>query len=322
MDLFFQITPVKSTRIDVLVVNILNEHGHDISRGIAQQLIENSKVKANGVVQNKPSSKFEGNLELSIDFDKTIGEKKINDAPVDLHLEVVYDDEDIAVINKPSGIAVHEGAGISPEPTLVNGLKFLFGNNLSSIDEARPGIVHRIDKDTSGLIIIAKNNISHQILADSFKKHEVVKKYIAFTWGVPMMREFTIDTLIGRSNKNRQKMAVVDNEENGKRAISHFKILDNYQNIASKIECRIETGRTHQIRVHLAYNKTPIIGDPLYTRSRVISGEQEFFGTFKRQALHSACIGFNHPIKKQWMEFSSDMPFDMLSLEKLLLKYK
>jgi len=322
MGLFFQINVLKSTRIDLLVQEVLKNAGHDVSRAVVRVLVEDGNVKVAGTVLTKPSVKFSGELTIEIDFLADEREESLDLSPIDLGIEVLYDDEDIAVINKPAGLSVHYGAGVKDEYTLVNGLKFLFGGNLSDIDPLRPGIVHRLDKDTSGLMIIVKNNLAHEALSADFKSRSVTKKYIAFTWGVPSALNFTVENFIGRHPKHRQKMSVVNDENKGKLAISHFSVLHNYKNIASKVECDIETGRTHQIRVHLAYSGYPVIGDQMYTRSRIIRGEEEFFVKFKRQALHSWYLRFFHPKTREEVKFFSDIPQDMKNLEDILSRNK
>ena len=318
MGLLFQINASKATRIDLLVQEVLKNAGHDVSRSVAQGLVEDGKVKINGVLSTKPSAKFLSEITIEIDFIADGAEAGFDLSPIDLGIEVLYDDEDIAVINKPAGLSVHYGAGVKDEYTLVNGLKFLFRENLSDIDPSRLGIVHRLDKDTSGLMIVAKNNPAHEALSDAFKNRSITKKYIAFSWGVPSSFDFWVENFIGRHPKHRQKMAVVRDEEKGKLAISHFRVLQNYKNIASKLECEIETGRTHQIRVHLAYSGYPVIGDQMYTRSRVIGGKEDFFVKFKRQALHSCYLKFLHPSSGEEKEFFLDISADMKGLERIL----
>lgn len=314
MSLLFQITAEKATRLDILISNLAK----DMSRAKIQSLIKSGMILVNNEKCTSKSEIINGKCKIEIltdDASKT-NENESNSEiiPIEKPLKIHYEDEHIAIIEKPSGISVHFGAG-NDEIALINVLKHHF-KNLSTIDESRPGIVHRLDKDTTGLLIIAKTNIAHEKLVQMFKEKKINKEYIAFTWGIPKNAKFSIKTLIGRNPKNRQKMAVV--EKNGKEAISNFSILKQFKNVAAKILCNIETGRTHQIRVHLAYNKTPIIGDQVYTRHKTLKNHEQFFNNFKRQALHSRKIEFDHPITNQKISITSELPDDLKTLEKIL----
>ena len=220
-------------------------------------------------------------------------ELKAQEIPV----EVIYEDEDIIVVNKPKGMVVHPGNG-NPDGTLVNAIMAICGENLSGIGgEIRPGIVHRLDKDTSGLIIIAKNDIAHRKMSEKIQKHEVSKTYIALVRGIIKENEATINMPIGRSTKDRKKMAV---NKNGKNAVTHFKVLKRFKNY-TLLEVKIETGRTHQIRVHLSQIGYPIVGDTVYS-----NGKNEW--GIKGQCLHAKSLKFKHPITGKEMFIEAPLP--------------
>lgn len=217
--------------------------------------------------------------------------------PVDLDLDIVYEDDDLLVINKPVGLVVHPASSYH-EPTLVHGLMHQV-DHLSSINGViRPGIVHRIDKDTSGLLVVAKHDEAHQLLSEQLKHHEIKRTYVALVYHDFKENEGTIDAPIARHPKNRLKMAIV---EDGKRSVTHFKVLKRFGDY-TLISCELETGRTHQIRVHMAYINHPIVGDPLYGPKQVIGDQGQF--------LHATKLSFIHPIKKEHMTFTADMPDD------------
>lgn len=221
---------------------------------------------------------------------------KLDLNPVDLNLDIIYEDDDLLVINKPEGLVVHPASSYH-EPTLVHGLMHQV-DNLSSINGViRPGIVHRIDKDTSGLLVVAKNDKAHQLLSEQLKNHEIKRTYIALVYHDFTEEEGTINAPIGRHPKNRLKMAIV---EDGKHAVTHFKVLKRFDNKYTLISCELETGRTHQIRVHMAYINHPIVGDAIYGPKQVISDHGQF--------LHATELAFMHPIKKEYMTFNADIP--------------
>ena len=222
-------------------------------------------------------------------------------------LDIVYEDDDVIVVNKKSGVVVHPSIG-NTSGTLVNGLMY-YGKNLSKVNgEFRPGIVHRIDKDTSGLLLVAKNDRAHAVLAEQLKNKTVNRKYVALVSGVINHDTGTIDAPIGRDKNDRKKMAVTN--ENSKDAVTHFRVLERYKN-ATLIECKLETGRTHQIRVHMKYIGHPVINDPVYGHKKNINN----FG----QLLHAKTIGFIHPTTGEYMEFDSDLPDEFIDI---LNKYK
>lgn len=221
--------------------------------------------------------------------------------PEDLNLEIVYEDADVLVVNKPRGMVVHPAPGHATG-TLVNGLMH-HCKDLSGINGvARPGIVHRIDKDTSGLLMVAKNDVAHEGLVNQLVNKTVTRKYTALVHGHIAHEKGTIEAPIGRDQKDRQKQAVVDN---GKHAVTHFQVLERYGEF-TLVECRLETGRTHQIRVHMNYIGFPLAGDPKYGAKKTID--------FGGQVLHAGVLGFEHPVTKEYLEFSSPLPEDFKQL--------
>lgn len=230
----------------------------------------------------------------------------------DIPLVVVYEDADLIVIDKPAGLVVHPAAG-NLDGTLVNALLHHCQGQLSGIGGvARPGIVHRIDKDTSGLLVVAKSDRAHEGLAQQFKAHSIDRLYAAIVYGVPQPATGTIDTWIGRSDADRKKMAV-HREGRGKHAVTHYRTMERLRG-AAMVECRLETGRTHQVRVHMAHLGHPLIGDPVYGRER--KGFKSILETlgFERQALHAKRLGFIHPLTGEALSFDSKLPVDMQEL--------
>ena len=227
----------------------------------------------------------------------------------EIPLEIVYEDDDLMVINKPRGMVVHPAPGHT-SGTLVNAVLSHAGESLSSINGVlRPGIVHRIDKDTSGLILVCKNDFSHKALAKQLEEHSITRRYHAICSGRLKEEQGTVSAPIGRDEKNRKQQAI--NYKHGKDAITHYRLLENLQN-ASLLECRLETGRTHQIRVHMKSIGHPLLGDPLY-------GPKKNLYAIKGQALHAMVLGFVHPRSGEYMEFSADYPEDF---QKLLNKLR
>ena len=237
--------------------------------------------------------------------------------PENIPLDIVYEDNDLLVVNKPAGLVVHPGAG-NWTGTLVNALLYHCGDSLSGINGVRrPGIVHRIDKDTSGLLVVAKNDQAHVGLAKQFEVHSIGRIYDAFVWGLTP-ESGRIEGNIGRSSTNRQKMAIV--KVGGKPAITHFERVDAYGITASHIKCHLETGRTHQIRVHMTSIKHPLIGDDLYGNSP--KGAPENIRNFPRQALHAGVLEFIHPIKNERLSFEAPLPKDLEILQENLENLK
>ena len=251
--------------------------------------------------------------------------KKVSLKPYNLKLDIVYEDENLLVVNKPSKISMHPGAG-EYDKTLVNALMYYDSKNLSNIgDEVRPGIVHRIDKDTSGLVVIAKNNLTHENLSKQFKEHSINRTYQALIWGKLKPQSGKIETLITRSSKNRQLMEVGISK--GKKAITNYKTLEVFENektpTFSFVECKLETGRTHQIRVHMSYKGNNILGDKKYKKKfkkfkNIDSDLEQSILNLDRQFLHAKTIGFAHPITGKKLEFTSNLPQDLnIVLKKL-----
>ena len=266
----------------------------DISRSMVQKLIEQKNIKVNGK-ETKHSYKLKLNDEIEIFVPEA---KEIDLKAQDIPLNVIYEDNDIIVINKPKGMVVHPANG-NPDGTLVNAVMNKCKDSLSGIGgEIRPGIVHRLDKDTSGAIIVAKNDKAHIALSEQLKNHEVKKTYLALVRGIIKENEATINMPIARSKKDRKKMDV---DKNGKEAITHFKVLGRYKNKYTLLQINLETGRTHQIRVHLSHIGYPIIGDEVYS-----NGKNEW--NVSGQCLHAWRLEFNHPITGKKISLEAEIP--------------
>ena len=286
----------------------------DISRNTFIRLIEDNKVKnqENGIFVNHPDMK----VETGQVFEITLPAPTPTDVkPEEMPLDIVYEDDDVVVVNKPAGLVVHPGAG-NWDHTLVNGLLFHCQGSLSGIGGVeRPGIVHRIDKDTSGLIVVAKNDKAHVALAKQFEVHSIQREYQAFVWGKLEQEEGRIEGNIGRSPTNRQKMALV--RIGGKSAVTHYTRLDVYDGgLVSFVKCILETGRTHQIRVHMSSIRHPLVGD--YTYGNPQKNAPDFVRDFPRQALHAGLLGFIHPTTGKQLVFEVPMPSDMQELKEKL----
>ena len=296
-------------RLDIF----LTENISHLTRSFLKKLIEKGQVKLNKKVLISPSTKVKVKDQISININNENDEQNIK--PKKIELDIVYEDNDILVINKPKGMIVHPGAG-NYENTLVNALLFKYKKKLSDVNgPLRPGIVHRIDKETSGLLVIAKNNLAHSNLGEQFSKHSIERKYLCLAWGVIRPLNGKISTLISRDKKNRQLMTV--SEINGKKAITNYKTIKvfNIKDIPkiSLLECELETGRTHQIRVHLKYKGTSLLGDKQYGKKNISFKKinNDFFNRLNGlsgQALHAKTLGFIHPKKKKWMNFNSELP--------------
>ncbi len=234
----------------------------------------------------------------------------------DIALEIVWEDEHLLVVDKPAGMVVHPAAG-NLDGTLVNALLHHCAGRLPGIGGvARPGIVHRIDKDTSGLLVVAKTDVAHEGLARQFARHSIDRRYQAIVAGLPNPASGMVEAWLARSTANRQKMAIVA-EGRGKRAVTHYRLLQPLR-AASLVECRLETGRTHQVRVHMTSIGHPLLGDPAYGRTRSDHRDLLIRLDFKRQALHAAELGFQHPITKESLSFKSAVPSDMQELFRAL----
>lgn len=296
-------------RDGIRIDKYLNEEC-DISRSRIKKLIDDEKILVNGKgVKASYLVKIDDLISVNNEIDK---ESDI--VPENIELDIVYEDEYLMVVNKKSGMVVHPGNG-NYSGTLVNALMYHSNDNLSSVNgNVRPGIVHRIDADTSGLLLVAKNDMVHNDLAKQISEKSVVRKYVALVSGVIKEDSATIDAPIGRDKVDRKKMCVTG--DNSKDAITHIKVLERYNN-ATLIECRLETGRTHQIRVHMAYIKHPVVNDPVYGHvkndEKVIKehadNKEEMLKYIEfGQLLHAKEIGFVHPITKEFMDFQVDTP--------------
>jgi len=295
-----------------------------LTRTYIKKMIETKNVTINKKIVLSPSKKIKESDSILIEI---VINKSNKIKPTKIKLDIKYEDKDILIINKPSGMVVHPGAG-NYENTLANALVYKYKSKLSNTNgDLRPGIVHRIDKETSGLLVVAKNNLSHASLGKQFSEHTIKRKYIALIWGVIRPLAGKIITLISRNKKYRQLMTVSD--INGKKAITNYKTLKvfNLKNIPkiSLIECQLETGRTHQIRVHMKYKGTSLLGDKQYGKKNIkfkkIDKEFENKLSFLNgQALHAISLGFNHPVKKKIMEFNSELPNNFKKILNLLEK--
>lgn len=294
------VTAVSPGRLDKIIAD-----STDISRSYAAKLCADGFVEVNGKKQEKNYRASAGDvIVISLPEPETLSAE-----PEDIPLDVVYEDDDVIVVNKPKGMVVHPAPG-NTSGTLVNALMYRCGKNLSAINGViRPGIVHRIDKDTSGLLAAAKNNEAHIKLAAQLKERKAMRKYLALVNGNIKEDELTIDKPIGRSGADRKKMAVV---YGGRDAVTHVKVLERFGKY-TLVECRLETGRTHQIRVHMASAGHSIVGDKTYG----ISGEKF---NLSGQLLHAAAIGFEHPRTGELMEFSADIPEDFKNVLETLRK--
>ncbi len=273
-------------RIDKYLAATLDE-----SRAVISKMIEQKFI----LVNNQPTKSSKALKENDLITIKDGYQEEIDIIPTKMDLDIVYEDENVILINKPSGLTVHPGSG-NYQNTLVNGLLY-YTKNLSDVNgDERPGIVHRIDKDTTGLILVAKNNKAHQILAEDFKNKKVKREYIALLNGVFPHNQATIDAPIGRDEVNRKQMKVTD--KNSKKAITHLTVLKRYKNY-TLVKLNLDTGRTHQIRVHMQYIGYPVFNDPVYSNKKCSE-----FGQF----LHSAKISFTEPITKEKLEFEVPLP--------------
>ncbi len=281
---------LKGKRID----SFISEYNTELTRSTVQRLIEETQITVNGK-KTKPSYKTNVNDEILINIPEP---KEVDLKPQDIPIEILFEDNDIIVVNKPKGMVVHPANG-NPDGTLVNAVMAICKDSLSGIGgEIRPGIVHRLDKDTSGAIIVAKNDKAHVKLSEDLKNHKIKKTYIALVRGIIKENEATINMPIARSKQDRKKMAV---DKNGKEAITHFKVLNRYKEKYTLLEINIETGRTHQIRVHLSHIGYPIIGDNTYSNGK---NEWGIVG----QCLHAKALDFKHPITGKDIHIEAPIP--------------
>ena len=284
----------------------------EMSRSRLQALIEEGAMRSGETVVTSASRKVKDGEIFSLIVPPAAPAAP---QPQNIPLDIVYEDDDLIVIDKPAGLVVHPAPG-SPDGTLVNALLHHCAGSLSGIGGVkRPGIVHRIDKDTSGLLVIAKNDRAHHGLAEQFAEHSIDRIYNAVVWGVPMPRHGEVEGPIGRNPSDRKKMAIV---AGGKPALTHFKVISAFGDYAALVECRLETGRTHQIRVHMTSIGHPLVGDQLYgksrSKSRAPEAAKQALTTFPRQALHARTLGFYHPNSRKKLQFESKIPSDFNEL--------
>ena len=280
-----------------------------LSRERLKTLIRTGAIETAGQPVRDPATKVRGDESLRLSLPEPT---PAHNEPQDIPLNVVFEDEHLLVVDKPAGLVVHPAAG-NIDGTLVNALLHHCAGKLSGIGGvARPGIVHRIDKDTSGLLVVAKTDVAHEGLAKQFAAHSIDRLYLAIVNGLPSMNEGKIEAALARSASNRKKIAIVEGNR-GKKAITHWKRLERLKDSAL-LECRLETGRTHQVRVHMASIGHPLLGDPVYGRSGKTHGKILKDLQFHRQALHAAKLGFTHPVTKHRLSFASPMPADMQEL--------
>jgi 23S rRNA pseudouridine1911/1915/1917 synthase len=307
-------------RLDRVLAAALGSGAGDLSRSRIKALIEAGQAQlANGATIDDPAFRVKPGQVFTLAVPAaTAAEPEAQK----MDLDIVYEDKDLIVIDKPAGLVVHPAPG-SPDNTLVNALIAHCGASLSGIGGVkRPGIVHRIDKDTSGLIVAAKNDATHHALSTAFTKHDIERAYSCVTWGCPIQKSGIIEGNIGRSPKDRKKMAVV--KHGGKHAVTHYQVQEFFgaamEPGAALIECRLETGRTHQIRVHLSAIGNPLIGDPVYAKStparrnKLSPTAREAADRFPRQALHAGILGFTHPRTGKELRWESELPADMTAL--------
>jgi 23S rRNA pseudouridine1911/1915/1917 synthase len=280
-----------------------------LSRERLKALIRSGAVEAGGTPVRDPAAKVRGEEALRVAIPEAA---PAHNEPQAIPLTIVFEDEHLLVVDKPAGLVVHPAAG-NFDGTLVNALLHHCAGQLSGIGGvARPGIVHRIDKDTSGLLVVAKTDVAHEGLAKQFAAHSIDRRYLAIVSGMPKAPSGTVDAALARSATNRKKIAIVE-AGRGKRAVTHWKRLKPLGE-AALVECRLETGRTHQVRVHMASIGHPLLGDPVYGRSGKTHGKLLKELQFHRQALHAAELGFTHPATKLRLSFTSPMPPDMQEL--------
>ena len=309
---------LNNKRIDQVVANQYPK----ISRTKVNKIIKNNLLKLNGNIFNDPSAKVK--LGDQIEFEN-LQKSKIDLVPKKMDLKIIFEDEDIIIIDKPIGMVIHPGAG-NFENTVVNGLLYHCKNKLSTVSgEDRPGIIHRIDKDTSGLLVVAKNDQAHAFIAKQFEEHTIKRSYLVFVYGILRPLHGRIETLIGRNKTNRQKMSA--DVARGKEAFTNYETIEVFKGSKildiSLVKCVLETGRTHQIRVHMSHKGNPILGDQTYGKKiKKLRGiDQEFeniLKSLKRQALHAHTLGFVHPKTNQDVFYASELPEDLNKLKNML----
>lgn len=317
----FYTSPVSESTAGIRIDKYITGEITDFSRSQVQRLLEDGYVFADEeIIADKNFKTRLGDVyQISLPEPEAA-----NPIAENIPLDVVYEDDDLIVINKPAGMTVHPAAGIHTG-TLVNALLFHCKDTLSGIGGvARPGIVHRIDRNTSGILVVAKNDITHRGLAEQFFKHSIERTYYAFVYNVPAPLKGTISGNIARSSYDRKKMALV--QQGGKTAVTHYETIAIYNNAVSLVKCNLETGRTHQIRVHLSSIGCHLVGDEVYRGKKSIlklpEPTKSYVNTFPRQALHAASLGFTHPRTGKLLTFKASFPEDLQILEKKLENYK
>lgn len=318
-DIFYIDEEYVGQRLDIF----LAKKYKNFSRSYLQKMIQKGNISVNDQIVERANVMLRINDKIIV----ILSDIKSNESLIpayNLNLNIEYEDEHIIVINKPANVTVHPGAG-NHQDTLVNNLIRYLGdkNSLSDIGgNDRPGIVHRLDKDTTGLMVVAKNNFAHLRLSQDLQERKIIRKYKAFIWGSNLLESNTMDYNIARSRRDPTKMTIV--KEGGRHAITHYKILENFDFI-SLIECKLETGRTHQIRVHMTHIKHPIVGDMVYGKDvakpyHKVSSELKNYlqNHFYRQALHAYNLSFTHPVTQEALNFTLDLPEDMSIIYSLL----
>nr|WP_205790199.1 RluA family pseudouridine synthase [Microvirga makkahensis] len=304
---------------------VLARLASDLSRSRLQALIREGQVTVDGAPVLDPGRKVSAGARITLQVPPPMPAQPQGEA---MDLSIVYEDDDLIVIDKPAGLVVHPAAG-HESGTLVNALIAHCGDSLSGIGGVkRPGIVHRLDKDTSGLLAVAKNDLAHQGLAEQFADHgrtgPLERLYLALVWGVPERKRGTVEAALARSQHNREKIAIVsDGNERGRYAITHYEVLEPLPSanpVASLVQCELETGRTHQIRVHMAHIGHPLLGDAVYgsgfktKANRLTQAQQQALAAVNGQALHAAVLGFEHPRTGEFLRFESPIPPNLAEL--------
>ncbi len=315
---------------------LAGELAPDFSRARLKALIETGNVTVNGKPVGQPKFRIAAGDRCQVNLPPP---EPAAPEPEEIALDILYEDDDLIVINKPAGLVVHPGAG-NATGTLVNALMHHCGSSLSGIGGVmRPGIVHRLDKDTSGVMVVAKNDRAHRVLSEAFADHGrttgLERAYTAIVWGAPERNKGTIDAPLGRASGDRTRQAVVsETRSDARHAVTHYRILEKFgrdasgQAIASNVECRLETGRTHQIRVHMAHIGHPLVGDQTYGKAfatkvnRLPEQVAEIVKNFGRQALHAQLLSFEHPATGEKLRFEAPPPDDYLALEKAFAAIK
>lgn len=304
-------------RLDKALAQLVQGHDTALSRARLQALMAAGHLSLAGELVNATNRKVKSGEVYTLIVPPPEAAEPEAQA---IDLPIIYEDDDVIVINKPVGLVVHPAPG-NKDGTLVNALLAHCGDSLSGIGGiARPGIVHRLDKDTSGLMVVAKNDMAHQVLTKQFSDRSLSRTYQALVWGVPLPTQGSIDAPIGRHARDRKKMAIT--AKGGREALTHYRVLKEF-GIVSLVECKLATGRTHQIRVHMGHIKHPVIGDPVYGARKAPGKDKviELLRAFPRQALHAVKLEFIHPRSGKKVSYNAPLPDDIAKLVKVLTKY-